>query len=189
MKEKIVFLFMLFNYTISFAQVINDKFDIIMNSYSFFKDNNYLIGKEINNFEAVSLNNDTVSKSCLFGKVTLINFWFENCAPCIAEFGVLSNLYKKYKNNCSFQFLSFTPDESEIARKVVNKYSIPFAVFPVSREFIYRMNFNSGFPTTIIINKEGIIEFIKVGGSIDDELIKQSIIKIDDIIEQILARN
>ena len=50
-------------------------------------------------FKVVTLSGDTVTEKELRGKVTLINFWFESCAPCMAEMPALNDLYLKYQNH------------------------------------------------------------------------------------------
>ena len=187
MKNRIILFscFMIFVYTKSFSQDVTIVNDSIANNY---KNINYAIGKKFCDFETVSLNNDTISNHDLLGKVTMVNLWFEGCAPCIAELGALSKLYYKYKNNSSFQFLSFTVDYFEVARNAVNTYKIPFTVCPVPRELASIMNFKSGFPTNIIINKEGIIVFFKSGGHINIEKVEEDIAQIDEVIAQMLLQ-
>ena len=190
MKDTILLLICVcsFSYAKSNAQVQTFVFDSITNTFKVSEDINYAIGKEFPVFKAISLNNETISSDNLSGKVTMVNLWFEGCAPCIAELDVLINLYNKYKNNASFQFLSFTVDDFSVARKAVNKYNIPYSVYPISREDAYRMNFNSGFPTNMIINKEGLIESYNSGGSLEKEKVEMEIAKMDKIIADILFK-
>ena len=141
------------------------------------------IGKNFCDFESVTLDGKAISKKDLKGKVTLVDMWFVNCSPCIAEMGGFIELYGKLKDNKEFQFFSFTRDYPEVAQKAVEKYKIPYIVCPVSSEDIYRMNFGCGFPTKIIIDKEGKIVFFRTGGAIDrDKEMKE----IEDIIKQML---
>ena len=134
------------------------------------------IGKEFCDFESDALDGKVISKKDLKGKITFINLWFETCSPCIAEMGNLIELYSKLKDNKDFQFFSFTIDAFEIAKKAVEKYNIPYIVCPVSREDAYRMNLNTGFPTKIILDKEGKIVFFNSG----------SINEIEGLIKQML---
>ena len=129
----------------------------------------------------------TINNQALKGKITIINFWFEACAPCIAELDALSNLYNKYKNNASFQFLSLTVDNSETAQKAVKKYNIPYAVYPITKEDAYKMNFHSGFPTSIIINRAEEILFFTTGGHTEKEMADKQVKEMEDIIAQNLT--
>ena len=48
------------------------------------------IDSTIPNSKFVTLNGDSLEVNQWKGKVTVINFWFSNCAPCLAEMPVLN---------------------------------------------------------------------------------------------------
>jgi peroxiredoxin len=144
------------------------------------------VGKQFPSFKAMTLNKEIISEKQLLGKVTIFNFWFQYCAPCIAEFDDLNSLYQKFKNVSAFQFISFTIDSSEAANESVIKYKLPFLVCPISEKECFRLNFNQGFPTTIIVDKSGKIVFIKSGGSLEKEEIGVDIQKLAYILEKLL---
>lgn len=150
-------------------------------SYSFDKERFKNIGKQFFPFTAESLNGDIISNKDLDGKITIINFWFEGCAPCIAEFDALKSIYSKFSNNSRFQFVSFTKDYPEYVSKAVKKYNLSFPVYPIG-EKCYDLNFGSGFPTTFILDEKSRVIYCKIGGQID----KESIADDFQIIEQIL---
>lgn len=123
-------------------------------------------------FTVINLEGDTITEKDLQGKVTLINFWFESCAPCMAEMPALQELYLKYRNHPEFQLLSFAREYPEDVEKCVQKLHIPYPVCPVSDEESYRLNFNDGFPTNIIIDTQGKIVLIKCGVPTEPEKAK-----------------
>jgi thiol-disulfide isomerase/thioredoxin len=123
-------------------------------------------GKNVPDFKATSLTGQTYSAEMLVGKVTFINFWFENCAPCVAEFESLNELYKKFKDKEGFQFISFTFDKQEKALKAVQKYGLQYPVISISADSC-RMLINhrrGGFPTNLITDRSGKIVFYINGG-------------------------
>ncbi len=140
------------------------------------------IGKKYPAFVSVTMEGDTISEKMLPGKVTFLNFWFETCAPCIAEFEELKSMYERYKDDQNFQFISFTTDSYTDAKKTVRKYKLPYKVCHISRDYASKMNFNQGFPTNIVIDKKGNVVFLKAGGATDQERVKKAIKEIDDII-------
>jgi len=144
------------------------------------------IGKEFYDFKAMTLEGNSVIKRDLLGKITIVDLWFVNCAPCISELGELNELYKKFKDVFDFRFLSFTVDSTDVAIKAVKKYNILYDVCPISREVASNMNFGMGFPTKIIINREGKIVFFKAGGSINPENVEKDIKEIEDIIRKLI---
>lgn len=103
----------------------------------------------------------------LKGKVVFINFWFEACPPCIAELAALNNLYKKFSSNKNFEFISFTYETPAKIKSLKKKYHILYKVASVSTQECYRLNQNNGFPTSIILDKEGVIKHLFTGGSTD----------------------
>ena len=133
-------------------------------------------------FQAVTLEGDTISEKSLEGKVTLFNFWFETCAPCMAELGELNRLYDKLKTNSEFQFISFSTDDVEDIKRVIQKYQLRFPVCPISREEAYRLNLNSGFPTNIVIDGTGMIIYLKSGGAVEEKRVKEQIKEIEQLI-------
>lgn len=56
----------------------------------------------------VQLNGKTFSNSRLANKVSLVNFWFAGCKPCLLEFNALNKLNEKLGGNENFQIISFT---------------------------------------------------------------------------------
>lgn len=56
-----------------------------------------LVGCKVPNFNVRTINGESVTLSELKGKVVVINFWFEACAPCIAEIPALNRLKEDYR--------------------------------------------------------------------------------------------
>jgi thiol-disulfide isomerase/thioredoxin len=100
--------------------------------------------------------------------VTIINFWFAGCTPCIAEFDRLNALYEKFKDNDRFQFLSFTFDSYDSIIQTKLKYDLPYEICSMPRDECQRLT-NNGFSTTIIVDQLGIINFINTGGHTDKD--------------------
>ena len=124
------------------------------------------IGKLFPAFEA-NFNGHTLTKDSLQGKVIFINFWFEACPPCVAELDALNNLYKKFRPFRDFQFISFSYESPADILLLKKKFKIEYPVVSVNRQECYRLNQNNGFPTSIILDRQGIIRFLYTGGSTD----------------------
>jgi len=130
------------------------------------------IGKPFPNFVAKNEKGKINNKS-LMGKVVLINFWFEGCHPCLAEFDALNELAQKLKGNNDFEFISFTWDNTEAIKRVKEKYELQFKVFHVDDKECRRLNQNNGYPTTIILDRKGKIKYLVCGGTTDKEKAKE----------------
>ena len=145
------------------------------------------VGKQYFNFNATTLDNETITEKSLLGKVSFIYFWFQGCSPCIAEFEDLNKLYTKYVNNSNFQFISFTKDEPEYAHKTKLKYDLLFPICPISWDECSRLNLHSGFPVIIITDKQGKIFYLKHGGYVDKEKVKKQIQLFEQKITEALS--
>ena len=148
-----------------------------------------LIGHPIPPFAAYSVSGKPYSNYSLRNKITLINFWFEACVPCMVEMEYLNQLYSYFSKNESFQFLSFTYDKREAVERVISKHHIKFPVIPVSMDSCFSLNMNSGFPTTFISDANGKIAFFSEGGSLRSEEAQDSIKKnIYPVLERLLQK-
>ena len=146
------------------------------------------LGKPYPAFTATTLEGKTVTEKELIGKVTFINFWWQFCSPCIAEFDALNALYGKLKSNPKFQFLSFTPDSTYDAKEIVRKHGLPYPVCSITRKKCSDLNFNQGFPTTIIVDQTGKVAFLESGGAIDKEGVSQQVLQFEKEIERLLVK-
>lgn len=172
MKSLFSSLFCLFGIISLNAQSIeldkkNPRFDSIINPIKYYK------GKEMPSFTHTAFSGKEYTSEMLKGKVTFINFWFYNCAPCMAEMKSLNTLYEKYKDNPDFQFISFTHEDRLTIRRVVKKYGIQYDIISVPRDECRRLNFGKGYPTNFIYNQKGEIIFMQVGGSTNTEMVEK----------------
>ena len=113
---------------------------------------------------AFTVNNQQVTNENLRGKVVFINFWFASCPPCRVEFEALNKLYEKYRGNDSFVFLSFTYENYGEIEKIRKENNFRFQIVSISNDECRRLNLNNGYPTNIIIDKEGVIRNVYTGG-------------------------
>ena len=146
-----------------------------------------IMKKPFPGFTSISLAGDTISEKDLLGKVTFMDFWFTHCSPCIAAFDDLENLYKKWRNNPKFQFISFCTDPLSLATESAQKYKLPYPVYPIKREQFSTILIK-GFPLILIINQEGKIIHYKAGGSIEKKKIAKEIQDIEKIIKNTLSK-
>lgn len=132
--------------------------DSVLNSY---------IGTQYVDYKLLPSDGKTYSSATGTGKVTLLNFWFGGCPACLEEFSALNDLYDSLKNNPSVQFISIAREPAERIPGLVEKYNIHYPVASVTPEECSRLSYHSGFPTTIIIDKNGRIALFKMEGFSD----------------------
>ena len=122
-------------------------------------------GQKLPDFAFNKSGKTTFSNKDFENKVVFINFWFASCQPCIAEIEGLNKMYNLLKDKSNFAFASFTFDPEETIKISIKKYNIQYRVIHLDRNECNRLNFNNGFPTNIILNKDGYIKFFMVGGT------------------------
>ena len=112
------------------------------------------------------------------GKLLVINFWYINCGPCIAEMPYLNDLVNQYQNeNVNFLALSF--DTSQDIKSFLEKTEFKYEHGSISRSLMY--DFTPVAPGHFIIDSEGIIRDIIIGAPRKTELIFG---KLVDLIEK-----
>jgi thiol-disulfide isomerase/thioredoxin len=91
------------------------------------------------------------------GKPTVINFWFTRCPPCISEIPTLNNLKEKFGDNVNF--ISITFENQNSVDEFLKKHEFNFTHIPNSKNQIEELKI-SGYPTTFILDKNGIIKIV-----------------------------
>ena len=106
--------------------------------------------------------NGIITEKKMKGKVTLLNFWFKACHPCVEAFSKLNDLNDRFEHNQFFQIISLTFDPSEDVKKTIEEFSLNYTICSITRDECYRLNFESGFPAYIIVDKSGNFSYFFV---------------------------
>ena len=126
--------------------------------------------------------------------VTVVNFWFSACAPCIAELGELNELNEelKLKGGAVIGINADTigGDESMImeARQILEKkgaayQNIYFSADSEAGQLTYSI---TAFPTTVVVDRNGRMVGEPILGGIDNEAQMKA---LQDLIDETLARD
>ena len=134
---------------------------------------------------------DPLSADHLRGKVTLLNYWGPWCPPCQIEFPHLVELHEHFRANPDFLFISVScsggpgddasMEPSTAAFLVAQKASFLTYrdAFQHSREHLSRVAELGGFayPTTVVLDRQGVIRGLWVGYQSGDEVAMQQVIE------------
>jgi thiol-disulfide isomerase/thioredoxin len=129
-----------------------------------------LQGKPLVNFKAALLNGDSFNLDAHRGKVIMLNFWFVGCPPCMGEMPDLNNIYRTYKDS-GVVFVSLARNSPEqLIKFKEGKYSRPpetieYPIIPDCSSIAAKYGI-TGFPTTVLIDRNGIIRLIYSGASV-----------------------
>jgi len=103
------------------------------------------------------------------GKITVINFWATWCPPCREEMPDLDTFAHKNQQKVDFYAINLEEPIGKISEFMdKNKYTMPVLLDTdgaVAKKFQV-----TAIPTTIIVNKHGMIKYRKSGGMTVDEL-------------------
>jgi len=153
----------LFKQSISQTHVVEGNTDSLLCPIGY-----VAIGHPYPTFKLTS-KNKTVDNQNINGKVVFINFWFEGCHPCMVEMEALNKLFEKLKDNKDVVFITVTWDNEETIKRVKAKYSLSFDIFAASGKECQRLNYGCGYPTSIVLDKTGMVKYRHSGGSIEKE--------------------
>ncbi len=116
------------------------------------------------NFRLRDMNGNLVDFTAYRGKVVGINLWATWCAPCRVEMPSIQSLYTKIESeNIEFVILSLDRDtDFKKVKKYIDANSFTFPVFTPYGYLTEQLQADV-IPTTIILNKEGLIVNRKTG--------------------------
>jgi peroxiredoxin len=120
------------------------------------------IGTPAKSFDLVDYEGNQVTSDELKGKITVVNFWFKECKPCIQEMPELNELVETYKDNANVQFIGFSTTAKDRLPSFFEKHSFDYRIVPDSQSYAMQ-NGITGYPTNMIIDQEGNIAFLKTG--------------------------
>ena len=145
-------------------------------------------------FEGKDLNGNTVKSDELFSAnaVTVVNFWFTTCNPCVGELSELDALNKELakKGGALIGINSFTLDGDEkaiaeakevLAKKGATYQNIYFASDGDAGKFVENV---FAYPTTYVVDRNGNIVGDPIVGAITE---KKQAETLQKLINQALA--
>ena len=120
-----------------------------------------LIGTPMPSFEVTDIKGNVYQSSAIKGKVIVLNFWFVECKPCVMEIPELNEISKLFKKD-DIIFLGLATNQKKQLIKFLKTTPFYYKIVPESQQTAQLFNV-SGYPTSIIINKEGIIQYVSLG--------------------------
>lgn len=117
----------------------------------------------MSNFQLADLDGKWVNFDQYKGNVVLINTWATWCPPCRAEMPDLNEFYNQYQDE-GFVVLAINAGEAPAtARAFASEYQLDFPVL-VDPDYRVMDAFKiSSYPTSIVVDRKGIIRSIRVG--------------------------
>lgn len=145
-----------------------------------------LIGCKAPDFNVQTIQGDLLNSNELRGKVVVINFWYEGCAPCIAELPALNKLRAEYQGK-DVVFIAFSKDDTQSIKDFLKRREFNFT--HVSSEYDISMRYCviAGWPTNMVLDKNGIVRQIFSGGMMDETAKTHAYDKMKPVIDKHLS--
>lgn len=95
-------------------------------------------------------------------KAVVLNFWYINCGPCQMEFPYMQDAYETYQNDLEILAVNPYDGTDKTVAEFQTKYELTFPMAAVEEEWAQYMALEA-YPTTVVIDRYGIVSFVHVG--------------------------
>lgn len=126
----------------------------------------------------------TQFSTSIFNKITILDFWYTSCMPCIKSIPSLNKVYNKYKDHIAQYGVNMIKSDIENPDKIhqfLNRtpmdYPIVLAQYEDMKDFKV-----ASFPTLYIFNKSGALVYVKYGLHEDVDLYEE----VDKVLAELI---
>lgn len=129
-------------------------------------------GGTVTDFTLGSLDGDPIALADYEGEVIIMNFWATWCPPCRAEMPGINNFYEAYRDEGLVVLAINEEEPAETVRPFIelNEFSFPVLLDIEGR--VAQQYSTRSFPTTFIIDRNGVIQHVQTGEISERELEK-----------------
>ena len=121
-----------------------------------------MLHKEAPDFTLKALDGKAVQLKSLRGKTVLIDFWASWCGPCKRALPHIQKLHDAFKGK-GLVVLGINAEAAEVARKFMREKGYTFTTLEDEGGEVSRLYKVQGIPTTLVIDKDGIVQSYGVG--------------------------
>jgi thiol-disulfide isomerase/thioredoxin len=126
---------------------------------------------------------DTVTETIFHGKLTLLNFWYRGCMPCMAEMPALQRLKEDWDGEDDVQFISICLDSIYVkdgrvfvnsgsihSTKTIPDYKIETGFRQIGLGRAIADSFRvKAYPTNLIIDRDGKVRKVLIGANPEND--------------------
>lgn len=140
------------------------------------------VGEPLAKFEYSDIDGNVWNNEKLKGKVYVINIWQSECGPCRREMPTLSEWKERFPE---VVFLSASRHNREEILPIVIQHKFTWTHLQEASDLVAMVR-QEGFPLTIVVDKNGIVRFAKVGASEENQA--QAVAIIEELSRKISRR-
>lgn len=143
-----------------------------------------IVGATLPSFEAKTVDGKLINEQYFKGKLSIINFWFIACAPCVAEIPGLDKLADTYGKE-KINYLAISRDAEKWTKPFLEKHPWSFDHLVDSRKLIEETFMAQwGYPLTMVVDPNGTIIDAFTGGKTDASAAQEIFERLSAILEQ-----
>ncbi len=131
------------------------------------------VGEPFINFEYKDTENQIWNNEKLNGKIYVINIWQSECGPCRREMPILSGWKEKFPD---VVFLSASRHNAEEIVPIITSHNFTWTHLQEATDIVSLVR-QQGFPLTIVVDKNGIVRFAKVGATAENQAAAVAVIE------------
>jgi cytochrome c biogenesis protein CcmG/thiol:disulfide interchange protein DsbE len=140
------------------------------------------VGNPAPDFELTTFDGQQYRLSELGGKVVVLNFWASWCKPCEQEAADLEAAWRHYQPRGDVVFLGVAwTDTEKKSLAYLEKFDITYPNGPDLGTRISQSYRTTGVPETYIIDKEGVLAYVKLSPFLS---IDEIFMAIEPLLEQ-----
>ena len=121
-----------------------------------------LMKGEAPNFTLKSVRGDNIKLSEHRGEVIMLSFWATWCEPCKVEMPLFEERFQLTGQEFEILAVNFDEPEAEV-RQFVDEFGLSFPVLLDPGGEIQNLFRVRGYPTTFVVDKDGIIQYHHIG--------------------------
>lgn len=143
-----------------------------------------VIGTQLPAFEAKTIGGQLINEQYFKDKLTIINFWFVGCTPCVAEIPGLDKLAATYGKE-KINYLAIARDSEKWVKPFLAKHPWRFDHLIDSKKLIEETFMAQwGYPLTMVVDPNGIIIEAFTGGKTDASAAQEIFERLSAIVKE-----
>ena len=143
-----------------------------------------MIGAQLPDFKLTSIKGSKIDHQSLKGKVSIINFWFTSCTPCIAEIPGFNAIVERFGTD-QINYIAIGRDEPGEIKEFLKDHPWKFEQVANGNETIKKdFQIQWGYPTTFVVDKNAKIVLAFSGGKTDSTAAQEIQNKLIPVIEK-----
>lgn len=128
------------------------------------------IGQTAPDFSTTTPSGEVIRLNDLRGKTVLLNFWFVACPPCRSEMPAFQNVYESVTDDSFIVLAVNSTDDNGAMVAFADEFGLTFPLLTDSSGAILDRYNITGFPTTYLIDENGVIIQSQLGPLSEEKL-------------------